>query len=78
MAARFKLPKAQFLSMLQQERGINLQEYREDTVWAMLALRRLAADRLTVTQEDLSKAFETQYGAQVRARLDCCSNQRKR
>jgi parvulin-like peptidyl-prolyl isomerase len=35
----------------------------------MLALRRLAADQVTVSQDELKKAFDAEFGPRVRARL---------
>ena len=74
IAKRFNLSRDQYLNLLQKERGVNLDEYRRDTVWAMLALRKLAADQLTVSREELQQAYETQYGRQVRARLIVVKN----
>ena len=65
IAQRFSLPTDQWLKMLKQERGIKPAQYASDIIWPTLALRRLAGEKLTVTQEELEKAFETQYGAAV-------------
>jgi len=77
LATRFKLPKDQWLKMLEQERGINPQQYAADIIWPTLALRRLAGERLKVTQEELQKAYETKYGDAVCARLIACSSEEK-
>lgn len=76
MAKRFRLSTEQFLSMLKNERGINLDEYRRDTIWAMLALRKLAADKLDPTEDELRRAYETQFGAKVHSRLIVVEDQR--
>ncbi|MFO0915589.1 MAG: peptidylprolyl isomerase [Pirellulales bacterium] len=68
-AARFNLSTDLWLKMLQEERHINAERYRQDIIWPMLALQRLAADKLTVTPEQLQKAFESQFGAKVQVRM---------
>lgn len=74
MAQRFGLARDQWLKMLQKERGVNPAQYAGDIIWPTLALRRLAGERLTVTQEELIKAFETKYGAKIDARLIACKD----
>ncbi len=69
MAARFKIGREQWLEMLERERGINEQQYKRDILWPTLALRKLAADQLTVTDEQLQKAYEAQFGPAVKCRL---------
>src|SRR3989304_3448653 len=69
MAARFKLGRQQWLQMLEKERGINEQQYTRDILWPTLALRKLAADRLHVTDQRGQEAYEAQFGEAVKARL---------
>ena len=75
MAKRFKLSREHWLELLERERGIKAEEYSRDVLWPTLALRKLAAKDLTVGEEELQKAYETQYGASVRARLMLVGNQ---
>jgi parvulin-like peptidyl-prolyl isomerase len=74
MAARFKIGREQWLDMLQRERGINVQQYKHDILWPTLALRKVAADELTVTPEQLQKAYEAKYGPAVNCRLIVAGN----
>jgi len=69
MAKRFKLGREQWLDLLERERGIGPEEYVRDILWPTLALRKLAADQLTVTEDELTKAHEMRYGPAVHARL---------
>ena len=69
MAKRFKLGREQWLDLLERERGIGRAEYMRDILWPTLALRKLATDQLTVTEDELVKAHEMQFGAAVHARL---------
>lgn len=69
MARKFSMPKDQWLKMLEKERNIKPSQYAKDIVWPTLALRKLASAELTVTQQELEEAFESQYGPSVKARL---------
>lgn len=77
MARRFNLSTEQWLKMLKKERGINPAQYASDIIWPTLALRRLAGERLTVTRDELTKAYETKYGEAVDARLIACKDRDK-
>ncbi len=69
MARRFGLPVDRWLQMLKEERDLNIEQYRRDVIWPTLALRKLAAARLKVTDRELVEAFEQQYGARVKVRM---------
>jgi parvulin-like peptidyl-prolyl isomerase len=69
MARKFGLTTDQYLKMLEQERGINPEQYATDIVWPMLALRRLAKDEITPTPEELRDAYDAKYGEAVKARI---------
>jgi parvulin-like peptidyl-prolyl isomerase len=69
MAARFKIGREQWIDMLERERGINQEQYKRDILWPTLALRKLAADQLTVSEEELTKAHEARFGPAVKCRL---------
>ena len=69
IAAKFGLPRDRWLALLSEERGYTEDQYRREVVWPMLALRKLAASDVQVTQEELQRAFESEYGPKVRARM---------
>lgn len=69
MAKRFKIGKEQWLQMLERERGIHAEQYKRDILWPTLALRKCAADQLTISDEQLQKAYEAQYGPAAKCRL---------
>lgn len=77
IAADFKIPTEQYLQMLQAERNISPQQYRRDVIWPMIALRRLAGEDVTVTDEEIQTAFEREYGERVKVRMILCDNQRR-
>lgn len=74
MATRFSLPVAEWLKMLKQERGISAAQYASDIIWPTLALRKLAGEQLEVTEEELAKQFQAQYGPAVKARMIVCND----
>lgn len=51
--------------------------YRDDVVWPSVALRKLAGEKVDVTNEDLQKSFEANYGPRVRCRAIVLNNQRR-
>lgn len=69
IAARFGLPRDRWLQLLEQERGFTEVQYKNEVVWPMIALRQLAAEEIEVTPDEIKKAFESEFGAKVRARL---------
>lgn len=69
IAAKFNLPLETWYQMLQSERGITPEQYHRDVIWPMLALKKLAGGEVNVTEEDMYRAFERDYGPRVRARL---------
>ncbi|TWT88571.1 Foldase protein PrsA precursor [Pseudobythopirellula maris] len=77
MAARFKLGREQWLELLQNERNVSANEYKRDILWPTLALRKLAADDLQATPEEISKAYEARFGASIRTRLIVVSDAAK-
>lgn len=44
MATEFKIPTDQFYEMLEKERGINRDHYRDVVIWPTLALKRLVGN----------------------------------
>ena len=77
MAKRFKLPRDQWLKLLQVERGISAAQYANDIIWPTLALRRLAGEQLEVSPEEMRRAYELKYGPAVKARLIACKDRAK-
>ena len=72
LAKQFGLPVEQWLTMLKQERGIKVKQYANDIIWPMLALRKLAADRLKISDQELHEEFERECGPAIRARIIVC------
>ncbi|MBN1589665.1 MAG: peptidylprolyl isomerase [Pirellulales bacterium] len=77
MAKHFNLSLQQWYKMLADERGVTPSQYTNDIVWPTLALRKLAAEQLQVSNEELRHAYETQFGPAVKARLIACKDPQK-
>lgn len=69
MAKRFKLSVDRWLELLKEERGFAPEEYRREVIWPMLAMRKLTAGKLAVSDQELREAYEAEYGPRVRVRL---------
>lgn len=69
IAARFQIDRAEWVKMLEKERGVSAQQYAEDIVWPTIALRMLAAGQIAATEQDIQQAYETQFGPAVQCRL---------
>lgn len=79
IAKKYNLDPVDWQKMLQAERGITPEQYRMSVIFPMLALRKLAAapaqDELT--EEDLQKEFERQYGERAKVRMIMLDNLRR-
>ncbi|HRX78855.1 MAG TPA: peptidylprolyl isomerase [Pirellulaceae bacterium] len=77
MASKFGLPKDRWLTMLERERDISPDRYRREIIWPTLALRRLANQQIVVNDDELKKAFESEYGPKVKVRMISVSSRAK-
>lgn len=76
-AQRFGVPTDQLLKLLEEERGIQARQYAMDIIWPTLALQKLAAPQLVVSEKELLDAHETQYGEAIKARMIACKTREK-
>jgi foldase protein PrsA len=79
IAKRFNLDPGEWQKMLQSERNISPQQYRLSVIWPMLALRKLAETSAIdeLTEADIVREFERQYGPRVRCRMIMVDNFRR-
>mgnify|MGYP001604689760 CR=1 FL=1 len=77
IADRFKLDTTAYLQMLQSERNITPEQYRKSVVWPMLALKKLAGEKVDISEEDIQKAFVRNYGPRVKALVIMVDNLRR-
>ncbi len=69
LAAKFNLTLESYLQLLEEERDISPNQYSREIIWPMLALRRLVADKVQVSDAEIDKAFLAQFGEAVKCRL---------
>lgn len=77
IAKRFNLDDMAWYNMLQAERNITPQQYRQSVIWPMLSLKKLAGEQIDITEEEMDKAFVRNYGPRAKARLILLDNQRR-
>lgn len=68
-AKKFNLPLDTWYKMLESERGLNRQQYHNDVIWPMLALKKLAGENVQVTEQDMQLGFERDYGPRMKGRM---------
>jgi parvulin-like peptidyl-prolyl isomerase len=68
---------AAWLDLVTKKEGIPLDVYRNDMVWPSVALKKLAGGKVQVTEDDLRKGFEANYGPRVRCLAIVLNNQRR-
>ena len=57
-----------WFTAITEEQGIKQKQYLRDSVWPSAALKKLTAENVQVTEDDLEKGFEANYGQRVRCR----------
>lgn len=67
---------AAWLRKVQEEDGATVELYVYDVVWPSVALKKLVPQDMKVTQEDLQRAFEANYGPRVEALAIVVGSQR--
>jgi parvulin-like peptidyl-prolyl isomerase len=77
VAGRFGLARDRWLTLLREERGYSEEQYRREVIWPMLALKQVAAAQVEVTPDDLKKAFESEFGEKIQARLIAVDSREK-
>ena len=74
---RLNLSRKEFIKTVLERREITLPQYVRENVWLAVALKKLVAESIKVTKQDLDKAFEANYGEKVRVRMLVVVEQRK-
>lgn len=63
------LNRKEFSDRVLASRGITYPQYIRDTVWPAIALKELVKDKVEVTDDDLKKSYEANYGERVDVRM---------
>jgi parvulin-like peptidyl-prolyl isomerase len=66
-----------WLKLVTQQQNVSEDVYRRDSVWPSVALKKLVGKDIKVTDEDLKKGYEANYGPRVRCLAIVLSNQRQ-
>ena len=61
LAGKFGLTLESYLKLLQDERDISPGQYSREIIWPMLALRRLVADQVQVTEQEFKRHFPARF-----------------
>jgi foldase protein PrsA len=72
IAKKFDIDPANWLRIIQSERHLSAMQYKEDIIWPMLALKRLAGNEVQITEEEMQRVFVREYGERVKARMIMC------
>ena len=72
IAKKFDIEPKNWLQIIQSERHLSPLQYKEDIIWPMLALKRLAGNEVKITDEELQRVFIREYGERVKARMIMC------
>ncbi len=65
-----------WLNLVTREQGVSEEVYRRDAVWPSVALKKLVAGKLAISDEELKPAFQAAYGPRVRCRAIVLDNLR--
>ena len=68
---------AEWFETVTREQGITKKQYVQDAVWPSAALKKLTAEDVKVTEEDIQKGFEANFGPRVRCRAIVLGNLRR-
>jgi parvulin-like peptidyl-prolyl isomerase len=66
-----------WLKTVTESQDVSVDVYRSSAVWPSVALQKLAAADVKVTEEDLKRGFEANYGPRVRCRAIVLANFRR-
>jgi foldase protein PrsA len=72
IAKKFDIDPSNWLRIIQSERHLSELQYKEDIIWPMLALKRLAGNEVKITEEEMQHVFVREYGERVKARMIMC------
>ncbi|MBT5017803.1 MAG: peptidylprolyl isomerase [Planctomicrobium sp.] len=68
-AEKFNLPIDSWYQMLASERGLTKEQYHDDVIWPMIALKKLAGKGVQVTEKEMQEGFARDYGPRMKGRM---------
>lgn len=66
-----------WLKLVTEQQGISVELYRRDAVWPSVALKKLVGGQIQVTEEDIRKGYEANYGPRVQCLAIVTDNLRR-
>jgi hypothetical protein len=72
-----KVSRTEFRDRVLAQQNMTLLQYMRDTVWPKVAIKKLAAPKVKVTDEDIMKSFEATFGEKVEIRMLAVAELRK-
>jgi parvulin-like peptidyl-prolyl isomerase len=66
-----------WLALIAKKHNLPLEVYRQDIVWPTVALKKLVGNKVEVSEEDLRRGYEANYGPRVRCLAIVLDNQRR-
>lgn len=73
-ASQFNMSAEYWINMICTRRNMTPDRLKEDFIWHEVALRRLAADEIEVTPQELQRQVEIEYGEKVQVREIVCKD----
>ena len=67
-AKQFGMSAENWLQLISTKRNMTVDQVKNDYIWNKLALRRLVANEIQVTQEELQESMEFEFGSKVQVR----------
>ncbi len=67
-ANQFNMSADRFIKLITERRKVPVNRYKNDIIWSELALRKLASAELSVSQEDIQKRMDFEFGPKVQVR----------
>ncbi len=67
-AKRYGMSAERYVELICSERDIKVSKLRNDVIWTELALRRLASSMTQVSEEEIQRQLESEFGPKVQVR----------
>lgn len=66
-----------WLDLITRQQGVTVDVYIRDSVWPSVALKKIVGNQVLISEEDLRKGYEANFGPRVRCRAVVLSSLRK-
>jgi len=66
-----------WLALVTKQQKLPVEVYVDDAVWPSVAMKKLVGDNINISEDDIKKSYDANYGPRARCRAVVLSNQRK-